>query len=75
MKPIVELTERAVDELKFYLGRQGKLNAVLRIFATAGGCSGLSCGMVVDKKFTGDGCIINVNGAKVVVNRSSLNRR
>jgi Fe-S cluster assembly iron-binding protein IscA len=36
VKPIVELTERVADELKLYLGKQGKPNATLRIFITAG---------------------------------------
>ena len=71
VKPIVELTERAADELKLYLDKQSKPNAALRIFVTAGGCSGLSYGMVVDEKLTEDDYVINVNGAKVAVDRSS----
>lgn len=71
IKPIVELTAKASDELKLYLERQGKPGAALRIFVTAGGCSGLSYGMVVDEKFSDDDYVINVNGAKVVVDRSS----
>ena len=71
VKPIVELTQRAAEELKVYLGKQGKPNAALRIFVTAGGCSGLSYGMVVDEKFTDEDYIISVDGAKVAVDRSS----
>jgi len=71
VKPIVELTERATEELKVYLNKQGKPNAALRIFVTAGGCSGLSYGMVVDEKLTEDDYVIDVNGAKVAVDRSS----
>ncbi len=71
VKPIVELTERAASELKIYLGKQGKPNAALRIFVTAGGCSGLSYGMVVDEKLTEDDYVIDVNGAKVAVDKSS----
>jgi len=71
VKPIVELTERAASELKLYLGRQGKPNAALRIFVTAGGCSDLSYGMVVDEKITEDDYVVDVDGAKVIVDRSS----
>jgi len=71
IKPIVELTEKAAGELKNYLERQGKPGAALRIFVTAGGCSGLSYGMVVDDKFTDDDYVIDRSGAKVVVDRSS----
>ncbi|QQG49576.1 MAG: iron-sulfur cluster assembly accessory protein [archaeon] len=68
---MVELTEKAAEELKLYLGRQGKPEAALRIFVTAGGCSGLSYGMVVDDKLTDDDFVINFNGARVAVDRSS----
>ena len=71
IKPIVQLTDKAASELKLYLGRQSKPGAVLRIFVTAGGCSGLSYGMVVDNKVTDDDLVIEVDGAKVVVDRSS----
>lgn len=71
IKPIVQLTDRAAVELKAYLGKQGKPGAALRIFVTAGGCSGLSYGMVVDDKVNDDDYSIDVGGAKVLVDRSS----
>ncbi len=71
VKPIVQLTDRAAEELKLYLARQGKPGAALRIFVTAGGCSGLSYGMVVDDKLTDDDFVIDEQGAKVAVDRSS----
>jgi len=71
IKQIVELTPKAVDELKLYLERQGKPGAALRIFVTAGGCSGLSYGMVVDEKLGEDDYVIDFGGAKVAVDRSS----
>ncbi|MDA4124842.1 MAG: iron-sulfur cluster assembly accessory protein [Thaumarchaeota archaeon] len=71
VKPIVELTERAAAELKLYLAKQGKPEAALRIFVTAGGCSGLSYGMVVDEKPSDDDYVIVVDGARVAVDRSS----
>ena len=71
IKPVVQLTERAAAELRLYLQKQGKPGAALRIFVTAGGCSGLSYGMVVDDKTTDDDYVIQTDGAKVVVDRSS----
>lgn len=71
IKPIVELTDNAAGELKNYLERQGKPGSALRIFVTAGGCSGLSYGMVVDDKITDDDYVINKNGARLIVDRSS----
>lgn len=71
IKPIVQLTPKAADELKLYLEKQGKPGAALRIFVTAGGCSGLSYGMVVDEKISDDDYVIGFEGARVVVDRSS----
>lgn len=71
IRPIVQLTPRASEELKVYLRNQGKPAAALRIFVTAGGCSGLSYGMVVDEKLSDDDFVIDVGGARVVVDRSS----
>ena len=71
IKPIVELTAKAAGELKSYLEKQGKPGAALRIFVTAGGCSGLSYGMVVDDKSTDDDYVITKDGARVVIDRSS----
>jgi iron-sulfur cluster assembly accessory protein len=71
IKPIVEVTPRAAEELKLYLQKQGKPEAALRIFVTAGGCSGLSYGMVVDDKLGEDDFVINMDGARVAVDRSS----
>ncbi len=71
IKPILELTESAANELKLYLERQGKTNVGLRVFVTAGGCSGLSYGMVPDDKITEDDYVIEKHGAKVIVDKSS----
>ncbi|HXW36723.1 MAG TPA: iron-sulfur cluster assembly accessory protein [Nitrososphaerales archaeon] len=71
IKPIVTLTEKAGQELKLYLEKQGKPGAALRVFVTAGGCSGLSYGMVVDEKVSDDDFVLNFDGAKVVIDRSS----
>ncbi len=71
IKPLVQLTEKAASELKGYLDKLGKPGAALRIFVTAGGCSGLSYGMVVDDKISDDDYVITMNGAKVAVDRSS----
>lgn len=71
IKPIVELTESAANELRLYLEKQGKTNVGLRVFVTAGGCSGLSYGMVPDDKITEDDYVIEMHGAKVIVDKSS----
>jgi len=71
IKPIVQLTESAAIELRAYLERQGKPSAGLRVFVTAGGCSGLSYGMVPDEKITEDDYVVETHGARVIVDKSS----
>lgn len=71
LKQVIQITENAATELKRYLEKQGKQNAALRIFITAGGCAGLSYGMVVDEKLTEDDYVIEQFGVKIIVDRSS----
>jgi len=72
IKPVVDITESAAAELKLYLERQGKPGAGLRVFVSAGGCSGLSYGMVPEDKPTEDDYVIVQYGAKLVVDKSSM---
>jgi iron-sulfur cluster assembly accessory protein len=72
IKPLVEITEKAAVELKSYLERQGKPGAGLRIFISAGGCSGLSYGMVPEEKAGEDDYVILQYGARLIVDKSSM---
>jgi iron-sulfur cluster assembly protein len=71
LRQIVQITEAAANELKKHLEKQGKPNAALRIFITAGGCAGLSYGMVIDEKITEDDYVIEQHSVKIIVDRSS----
>jgi len=72
IKPVVDITENAASELRAYLEKQGKNNAGLRVFVSAGGCSGLSYGMVPEDKPTEDDYVIIKYGAKLIVDKSSM---
>jgi iron-sulfur cluster assembly protein len=72
IKPVVEITPQAADELKIYLEKQGKVDGGLRVFVSAGGCSGLSYGMVPEDKSTEDDYVITQHGAKLIVDKSSM---
>lgn len=72
IQPVVDITEKAASELKVYLEKQGKPAAGLRVFVSAGGCSGLSYGMVPDDKSTDDDYVIVQHGAKLIVDKSSM---
>jgi iron-sulfur cluster assembly protein len=72
IKPVIEITEIAAQELKVYLGKQGKPTGGLRVFVSAGGCSGLSYGMVPEDKTTDDDYVIVQHDAKLIVDKSSM---
>jgi len=72
IKPLVAITEKAASELNGYLAKQGKPNAGLRVFVSAGGCSGLSYGMVPEDKSGDDDYVVMQNGAKLIVDKSSM---
>jgi iron-sulfur cluster assembly accessory protein len=72
IKPVIDITESAASELKIYLEKQGKATGGLRVFVSAGGCSGLSYGMVPEDKVTDDDYVIVKHGAKLIVDKSSM---
>lgn len=72
IKPVISITETAAQELKIYLEKQGKQNGGLRVFVSAGGCSGLSYGMVPEDKTSEDDYVIVEHDAKLIVDKSSM---
>jgi iron-sulfur cluster assembly protein len=71
LKQIIEVTDRAVVEFRTYLKKQNKPEGGIRVFVTAGGCSGLSYGMVPDDNPTSDDYVIEAQGIKIMVDKSS----
>src|SRR5579862_10035613 len=69
----VNLTERAAEEIRGLLDRQGKSDAALRVFVSGGGCSGLNYGMAIDDSVEEEDIVFNCHGVKVVVDPMSIN--
>ncbi|MCL5283100.1 MAG: iron-sulfur cluster insertion protein ErpA [Armatimonadetes bacterium] len=69
---IITLSERAATEIKSLLERQGKPDAVLRVFVSGGGCSGLQYGMAIDEEMEEGDQITDQHGVKVVIDSMSL---
>ncbi len=69
----VSLSERAAEEIRNLLERQGNENAALRVFVHGGGCSGLNYGMAIDDSVEEGDFIFNCYGVKVVVDPLSFN--
>jgi iron-sulfur cluster assembly protein len=69
----VTLSERAAEEIRGLLERQGKAEAALRVFVSGGGCSGLNYGMAIDDSIEEGDFVYNCHGVKVVVDPLSIN--
>ena len=69
----VTLTERAAEEIRCLLERQGKADAALRVFVSGGGCSGLNYGMAIDDSVEEGDVVYTCYGVKVVVDPLSVN--
>lgn len=68
----VTLTERAAEEIRGLLERQGKAESALRVFVQGGGCSGLNYGMAIDDSVEEDDFVYEIHGVKVVVDPMSI---
>jgi len=69
----VTLSERAAEEIRGLLERQGKADAALRVFVSGGGCSGLNYGMAIDDSVEEGDFVYSCHGVKVVVDPLSVN--
>ncbi len=69
----VTLSERAAEEIRGLLERQGKADAALRVFVSGGGCSGLNYGMAIDDSIEEGDFVYTCHGVKVVVDPLSVN--
>ncbi len=69
----VTLSERAAEEIRGLLDRQGKSEAGLRVFVSGGGCSGLNYGMAIDDSIEEGDFTYNCHGVKVIVDPLSVN--
>ncbi len=53
-QPILELTARAVQEVKSLVAQPDHQGKFLRVYVEQGGCSGMQYGLVFDEKRDGD---------------------
>lgn len=68
---MISLTSEAVAQLRDYLEEQGTPEAMLRVFVSPGGCSGLSYGMTVEDVAEEDDHVIEQDGMRVLVDQFS----
>lgn len=70
---MIKLTDRAASEIKGLLDKNGKADAMLRVFVSGGGCSGFQYGMTLEEESMEGDSAYDINGVKVIIDpRSAL---
>jgi iron-sulfur cluster assembly accessory protein len=69
---MINLTDRAATEIKGLLEKQGKEDALLRVFVSGGGCSGFQYGMALEEAPMEGDQQWNINGVNVIIDPRSL---
>ena len=68
--PLVDVTPRALEELRHLRAKESDPNAAFRVYVEKGGCSGLQYGMVFDEPREGDH-VLDHDGVSVLVDAFS----
>ena len=70
----ISVTPPAADKVREFIKKEGKKDdAVLRLYVTGGGCSGLTNGLAIEDGASEEDIVIEDQGVKVVVDSFSLN--
>ena len=70
---IVNLTDKAKDELRKVITAEGRDDLALRVFVSPGGCSGLNYGMSLEEETDEGDFVLQQEGLKIVVDEFSAN--
>lgn len=68
---MLTLTDGAVDHVRKLVAEQGRDDLALRVFVSAGGCSGMSYGMAFDDVAQEDDHVVNQDGVTVWLDEMS----
>lgn len=70
----IKLTYFAADKVKNLVKTHTtkELDLKLRVYISGGGCGGFQYGFILDDKVSNDDCVIESNGATIVVDPMSL---
>ncbi len=71
-KPILELTEAAIEKIHSMAKKDGKEGACLRVGVVTGGCAGLSYDLRFQKNPYDNDVVIEMPGLKVLVHPDSV---
>ena len=68
----VDVTPSAAKRIAFILAQEEHKGMMLRISVSGGGCSGFQYGFTFDDAAAGDDLVVERDGAKVVIDETSL---
>ncbi|MGH2351728.1 MAG: HesB/IscA family protein [Chloroflexota bacterium] len=71
--PLVQLTEKAVTELRKIIVGEARDDLGLRVFVSPGGCSGLSYGMSLEEQSDDGDFVVQQEGLNVFVDEFTAN--
>jgi iron-sulfur cluster insertion protein len=71
-RPALLLTERAAKRIRDLASAEGGPDVMLRLSISGGGCSGYQYGFTLDDTLTPDDRVVEREGAKLVVDETSL---
>ncbi len=69
---IVSLTDKAADKVKMLLEKENKKDYGLRVGITAGGCSGYTYDISIEKSAKTEDHVIEDKGVKIFMNPESI---
>jgi iron-sulfur cluster insertion protein len=68
----INLTTNAAHKVNALIGEKGNPNLKMRVYVTGGGCSGFQYGFTFDETVNEDDTVINLDGAKMLVDSLSI---
>lgn len=68
----VQVTDCAVNKIKFFIKSSNHKNLKLRVYIESGGCGGFQYGFVLDNHVSNNDYIIENNGVALVIDSLSL---
>ena len=71
-KPLVTLTDAAIEKVKSMMVKEGKEGYALRLGVVTGGCAGLSYEMKFQKNPYDNDTVVEQKGLKIMVNQESV---
>jgi len=68
---MIQVTEKAAEQIKKIMDKEGLRDHGLRVAVVGGGCSGMSYKLQFDKESTQDDKVYELGGVRIIVDKKS----